>query len=120
MFKQLRAARADRTYDKRLLKFTTPNLLIVDDLGLTPLSGDEPVDLYEVIRFRYQRAATIVTSNRAVEELGELWNDPLLASAAVDRLLHDAHVLILNGDSFRNPPAKRAERKRTNKETQPA
>ena len=120
MFKQLRAARADRTYDKRLLKFTTPNLLIVDDLGLTPLSGDEPVDLYEVIRFRYQRAATIVTSNRAVEELGELWNDPLLASAAVDRLLHDAHVLILNGDSFRNPPANRAERKRTNKETQPA
>lgn len=111
MLKQLRAARADRSYDKRLLRFTSPDLLIVDDLGLTPLSGDEPVDLYEVIRFRYQRASTIVTSNRSVEEVGKLFNDPLLASAAMDRLLHDAHVLVLEGDSFRNPPPDRRKRK---------
>jgi DNA replication protein DnaC len=111
LLKQLRAARADGTYDRRLLRFTTPDLLIVDDLGLRPLTGDEPVDLYEIIRQRYERAATILTSNRAVDELPPLFGDPLLASAAMDRLLHNAHVLILDGDSYRNPPPDRAQRK---------
>jgi len=64
MLSQLRAARADRTYDRKLLRFTTPALLIVDDLGLRPLDGDEPIDLYEIIRQRYKRSSIIVTSNR--------------------------------------------------------
>jgi DNA replication protein DnaC len=107
ILKQLRAARADNTYDRRMLRFTSPDLLILDDLGLRPLSGDEPIDLYEIIRHRYQRGATMLTSNRAVEELAALFGDPLLASAAMDRLLHEAHVLVLDGDSYRNPPAER-------------
>lgn len=120
LFKQLRAARGDQTYDKRLHRFTTANLLIIDDLGLTPLSGDEPLDLYEIIRFRYQRGATVLTSNRAVEELGQLFADPLLASAAMDRLLHDAHVLVLDGDSFRNPPPDRRPRNGSKKQRKTA
>jgi DNA replication protein DnaC len=107
LFKQLRAARGDGSYDRRLLRFTTPDLLIIDDLGLRPLRDDEPLDLYEIIRSRYERAATLVTSNRSARELGDLFGDPLLASAAMDRLLHDAHVLILEGASFRNPPGDR-------------
>jgi len=107
MLKQLRAARADNTYDRRMLRFTSPEVLIVDDLGLRPLSGEEPIDLYEIIRHRYQRGATVLTSNRAVEELAALFGDPLLASAAMDRLLHEAHVLVLDGDSYRNPPPER-------------
>jgi DNA replication protein DnaC len=107
MLKQLRAARADDSYDRRMLRFTSPELLIIDDLGLRPLSGEEPIDLYEIIRQRYQHGATILTSNRAVEELAVLFGDPLLASAAMDRLLHGAHVLVLDGDSYRNPPADR-------------
>lgn len=107
MLKQLRAARADNGYDRRMLRFTSPALLIVDDLGLRPLSGEEPIDLYEIIRHRYQRGATVLTSNRAVEELAALFGDPLLASAAMDRLLHEAHVLVLDGDSYRNPPPER-------------
>src|SRR6201991_3295963 len=103
MLKQLRAARADNGYDRRMLRFTSPELLIIDDHGLRPLTSEEPVDLYETIRQRYQRGATILTSNRAVEELPPLFGDPLLASAAMDRLLHDAHVLVLDGDSYRNP-----------------
>ena len=50
---ELRAARADHSYDKKLLRFTSPALLIIDELGLKPLRGDEPLDLYEVIRQRY-------------------------------------------------------------------
>lgn len=104
MFRQLRAARADRSFDRCMLRFTNPDLLILDDLGLRPLKEQEPVDFYEVIRHRYERGATIITSNRAIEEWYPLFGDALLASAAMDRLLHHAHVLELTGHSFRNPP----------------
>lgn len=110
MLKQLRAARADGSHDRRLARFTGVDLLILDDLGLRALASDEAADLYEVIRLRYQRGALVVTSNRDVEELGSLFGDPLLASAAMDRLLHDAHVLVFDGDSFRNPPPTRKRR----------
>lgn len=113
LFKQLRAARADNSLDRRMLRYTTCDLLVIDDLGLRPLSGDEPLDLYDIIRLRHERSSTILTSNRAVEELAQLFGDPLLASAAMDRLLQRAHVLIIEGDSFRNPPPHRA-RKRNN------
>jgi DNA replication protein DnaC len=81
LFKQLRAARADGSHDRRLLRFTTPDLLIIDDLGLRPLRDDEPVDLYEIIRARYERHSTLITSNRTASEMGELFGDPLLATA---------------------------------------
>lgn len=110
MLQELRAARADRTYDKRMLRFTSPGLLIIDDLGLRPLDGDEPIDLYEIIRARYERGAMIVTSNRALEEWYPLFRDDLMASAAMDRLLHHAHVVTLDGDSYRNPPKGRRGR----------
>jgi DNA replication protein DnaC len=107
LLRQLRASRADASYDRRLLRFTTPDLLIIDDLGLRPLTGEEPVDLYEIIRGRYERASTLITSNRDVEEMPTLFNDTLLAGAAMDRLLHRAHVLRLEGDTYRNPPPNR-------------
>jgi DNA replication protein DnaC len=110
MLKQLRAARGDGSYDKRLARFVAADLLIVDDLGLRPLTGDEPLDLYEIIRQRHERRSTVLTSNRAIEELAALFGDPLLASAATDRLLHHAHVLIMEGDSYRNPPTNRRSR----------
>lgn len=104
MLTQLRASRADGSLDRRMLRFTTPDLLIIDDLGLRPLIHDEPIDLYEIIRQRYERRSTILTSNRAVEEWPALFGDPLLASAAMDRLLHHAHVIEMEGDTYRNPP----------------
>ena len=58
MLSDLRAARADQSYDKKILRFTSPDVLIVDDLGLRPLEVDEPIDLYEVIRQRYEHART--------------------------------------------------------------
>jgi len=111
VLKQLRAARADGSYDRRLARFTSVDVLILDDLGLRPLAPDESADLYEIIRLRYRNGALILTSNRDASELGALFGDPLLASAAMDRLLHDAHVLVFDGDSYRNPPP--ARRKRT-------
>jgi len=105
MLAQLRAARADMSHDKKLLRFTSPELLIVDDLGLRPLEGDEPIDLYEIVRARYERGSMILTSNRAIEEWYPLFLDELMASAAMDRLLHHAHLVVIEGNSYRNPPA---------------
>ena len=87
-----------------MLRFSGPDVLVLDDVGLRALSGDEPVDLYELIRRRYERGSTILTSNRDLEEWHPLFGDQLLASAAMDRLLHNAHVLTIEGDSYRNPP----------------
>ena len=115
LFKQLRAARADGSYERKLARFSGVDLLIVDDLGLRPLVADEPIDLYELIRTRYERAATILTSNRDIHELSDLFGDPLLASAAMDRLLHHAHIIELVGDTFRNPPASRGRRRNSKK-----
>ena len=101
MLTKLRASRADGSYDRCLAKLSNPDLLIVDDLGLRPLEHDEPIDLYEVIRQRYERGAMIMTSNRAIEEWHPLFVDELLASAAMDRVLHHAHVVEIDGQSYR-------------------
>jgi DNA replication protein DnaC len=101
LFATLRASRADATYDRKLARFTSPRLLIIDDLGLRPLADDEPMDLYEIIRQRYERSSTPITSNRDVTEWYPLFGDALLASAAMDRLLHHSHLLVLEGHSFR-------------------
>ena len=107
MLTQLRAARADASYDRKLLRFTSAELLVIDDLGLRPLTGEEPIDLYEIVRRRYERASTIITSNRALPEWAPLFKDELLASAALDRLLHHCHVVEITGSSYRNPPRDR-------------
>jgi DNA replication protein DnaC len=115
LFADLRAARADGSYERKLLRYTNPDVLVVDDLGLRPLRNDEPEDLHEVIRNRYERGSMIATSNRSVEEWYPLFGDPLLASAAMDRLLHHAHIIEIEGDSYRT-----SKRKPTRKETNSA
>ena len=107
MFAELRAGRGDGSYERRLARFCDVDVLIIDDLGLMPLRADEPADLYEIVRQRYEHGAMILTSNRDIEELPPLFGDPLLASAAMDRLLHHGHVVAIEGDSYRNPPPTR-------------
>ena len=101
MLQQLHAGRADGSYERRLQSFVRPALLILDDFGLKPLRPPAPEDFYDVISERYERGATIVTSNRALSEWPQLFGDPLLASAGLDRLFHNAHALIITGESFR-------------------
>lgn len=107
MLASMRAARADGSYERRLARLAAVDLLILDDLGLHPLRHDEPTDLYELIRVRYEAGAVIITSNRDLEEWAPLFGDALLASAAMDRLLHHAHIIDIEGESYRNPSSKR-------------
>lgn len=106
LLSELRAARADRSWEKQLYKLCSVDLLIIDDLGLRPLAQDEPVDLYELIRRRYEQGSVMITSNRAIDEWYAMFGDALLASSAMDRLLHHCHTITLDGHSYRNPPSK--------------
>lgn len=102
MLQHLNGGRADGSYERRLQSFVRPDLLILDDFGLKPLRPPAPEDFYDVINERYERGATLVTSNRALNEWPQLFGDPLLASAGLDRLFHNAHVLVITGESFRS------------------
>ena len=98
----LHGGRADGTYERRLATYLRPDLLILDDFGLRPLRGRELEDLYEVINERYERGAILVTSNRDYDEWPEAFaENPLLASAALDRLAHRAHRITIIGPSYR-------------------
>lgn len=97
----LHAARANGSYPRLLTRTLSVDLLVLDDFGLQPLSPQAAQDLYEIISERYERGSLIITSNRAFEEWSEVFGNELLASAALDRLTHHAHTLIIRGDSYR-------------------
>ena len=101
LLQDLQIARANGTYPRILARILTYDLLVLDDFGLQSISPQAVQDLYEIITERYEHGSLIITSNRAFEEWGEIFANDLLASAALDRLTHHAHTLIIRGDSFR-------------------
>lgn len=101
MLQYIHGGRADGTRSRRLLSYLRPDLLVLDDFGLRPLQPPAPEDLYEIIDGRYEQGSILLTSNRAPSEWPELFVDPLLASAGLDRLLHHAEVLVITGGSYR-------------------
>jgi DNA replication protein DnaC len=101
MLQHLNGGRADGTLDRRFQTYLRPDLLVLDDFGLKPLSPPGPEDLYDVIHERYERGSIVLTSNRALDEWPALFGDALLASAGLDRLTHRANVVVITGTSFR-------------------
>jgi DNA replication protein DnaC len=101
MLSHLHAGWADGSHERRLLTYLRPDLLIIDDFGLKPLPSSGPSDLYDIINERYEKASIILTSNRAPSEWQELFGDPLLGSAGLDRLGDRAIVLTVTGPSYR-------------------
>jgi DNA replication protein DnaC len=101
MLQHLAAGRAEGILDRRLAIYRRPDLLILDDFGLKPLTGSGPEDLYDVIAERYEHGSILLTSNRAPVEWPDWFASPLLASAGLDRLLHHADTLVMTGSSFR-------------------
>jgi len=95
------AGHGDGTYDRRLANVVKIPVLIVDDFGLKPLSEDMQSDLYEIVCERYERASTILTSNRDFKEWPGVFNNALMASAATDRLVHRATKIVIEGKSYR-------------------
>lgn len=101
LFQWISAGHGDGTYSKRLAQIIGMPLLILDDFGLQALSTGQQEDLYEVICGRYETGATIITSNRSFDEWFSIFVNPLLASAALDRLVHRANKIEISGKSYR-------------------
>jgi len=101
LFRELHQSRADSSTSKLLRKLIATDVLILDDFGLRRLDAVQSSDLYELIVERHNRASTIFTSNRSVEEWVPLFDDPILAQSALDRLAHNAHQVEIEGESYR-------------------
>lgn len=84
------------------------DLLILDDWGLAPVTHDQARDLLEIVDDRHERGSTIVTSQLAIEHWDDLIPNPTITDAILDRLVHNAHRLLLNGESIRRNKTKRA------------
>jgi DNA replication protein DnaC len=84
-----------------LTELATVPLLIIDDLGMRKLAHTAAEDLLELIMRRYERASTLLTSNRPVDDWGKLLGDTAAVTALLDRLLHHAHVLKCGPRSWR-------------------
>jgi DNA replication protein DnaC len=98
----LAAARSAGRLKLELKKYTKPALLILDELGYLPIDKAGADLLFQVISLRYEQGAIIVTSNRAFKEWPKIFNnDSTLTSAILDRLLHHADTIIIEGKSFR-------------------
>ena len=101
MLARLRKARDENRLDYQLRYYTRYSLLIIDELGFLPIQqGDEKL-LFQVIDKRYERKSTIVTTNVQFAAWGDLFVEPTIANAILDRLLHHSHVVTIIGDSYR-------------------
>src|SRR5262245_57141370 len=101
LIEQIADATLDGTRKDFLTELATVPLLIVDDLGMRKLPHTAAEDLLELIMRRYERASTILTSNRPVDDWGKLLGDTAAVTALLDRLLHHAHVLKCGPRSWR-------------------
>jgi DNA replication protein DnaC len=108
LFDDLLLARGDGRYGRLLKTLARVELLILDDWGLAPLTPEQGRDLLEVLDDRHGRSATVVTSQLPVDHWHEMIGNPTVADAILDRLVHNAHRLILKGDSMRKLAAKQS------------
>lgn len=105
LLEELKIARGNGTFAKRLDQIAKTDLLLLDDLGLTPITQAERSDLLEVLDDRINHKSTIVTSQLPVDQWHAYFNDPTLADAILDRIIHNSHRLELKGDSMRKKQA---------------
>lgn len=101
LLEELAEAQLAGTRKDYVAAVTTVPLLIVDDLGMRKLPPTAAEDLLEIVMRRYERASTLLTSNRPVEDWGKLLGDTAAVTAMLDRLLHHAHVLTCGPRSWR-------------------
>jgi DNA replication protein DnaC len=101
LYYELAVSRGDGSYGKLINKLARTQILVIDDLGLAPMTDSERRDLLEVIEDRHGSASTIVTSQLPIENWHEHIGDPTIADAILDRLIHNAHKIKMKGGSMR-------------------
>ena len=85
----------------RLKTLVFPSLLVVDEIGYLPISRTGAMLFFQLMSRRYERASTVLTSNKSFEEWGEIFGDEVMASALIDRLVHHCHIVNIRGNSYR-------------------
>lgn len=101
LFEWIYNGRGDGTHKKRLSNIIKIPILILDDFGLQSLNEAQQEDLYQIIAQRYEKSSTIITSNRDFDEWPGIFVNPLLGTAALDRLVHKGIQVIIEGSSYR-------------------
>jgi len=86
---------------QRLRRYIAPSLLVIDEVGYTTLSQEQAHYFFELVTARYEHGSIILTSNTSFAQWGNLLGDEVLATALLDRLLHHAEVIAINGRSYR-------------------
>ena len=97
----LAKAQYGRQLNQKLRQLSRPALLIVDEIGYLPLPKEGANLFFQLVSARYEKAAMILTSNRAFAEWAEVFGDPVVVTALLDRLLHHAIVIQIEGASYR-------------------
>lgn len=105
LFEDLSLSKGDGRYLKLLASFAKADLLVLDDYGLDQLSREQRHDLLEILEDRHGLKSTLVTSQLPIDHWHEQIGDPTLADAILDRLVHNAHKIKLNGESMRKKNA---------------
>jgi DNA replication protein DnaC len=101
-------AKHEYRLERALKQLTYPKVLIIDEVGYLPLSRDEASLFFRLVARRYERASLIITSNKSYLDWGEIFNDHVLATAILDRLLHHSTTLNIKGESYRLKEKRRA------------
>ncbi len=101
LIQTLRKAHDENRLERRLKHFAKYKLLIIDEIGYLPVDKTGANLLFQLIAKRYEHNSTIITSNQPFSKWGEVFSDPMLANAILDRLLHHSHVIKMVGPSYR-------------------
>ncbi|MBF7054106.1 ATP-binding protein [Halomonas sp. KAO] len=98
---RLRKAREENRLERILAQLSYPRVLILDEIGYLPLSRDEANLFFRLVSRRYEKASLILTSNKSFTDWGDVFGDPVLATAILDRLLHHSTTINIKGESYR-------------------
>jgi len=109
LFEEFAVAKADGRYRKLLAAYARIELLVIDDWGLATLTEEQRRDLLEIMDDRHDLRSTLIASQIPVEKWHSVIGDPTLGDAILDRLVHNAHKIVLKGDSLRKMNKKNRE-----------
>jgi DNA replication protein DnaC len=98
---KLKKAQQENRLERQLQQLVYPKVLVIDEIGYLPLNRQEASLFFRLITRRYEKASTILTSNKGFVDWGEVFSDQVIATAILDRLLHHATTLNIKGESFR-------------------
>ena len=98
---QLKKAKLENRLEDRLRHFTKYKLLIIDELGYLPIEKEDSKLFFQLIDRRYEKRSTIMTTNINFSSWDNVFMDPVIANAILDRVLHHAHVVQITGKSYR-------------------